>query len=111
MTTATTGSSRLPTTVPALAAVLVSAMLLSVAVATGTAPRLTSGVAMQAMLFGSTGSHGHDATSAIVVSPLPETPRPTAIPGHAAAIVDHDTFLVTAPSMPGRGALPPPAVG
>lgn len=108
MSTASTGTSRLSTTVPALAAVLVSAMLLSVAVATGTAPRLAPGVAVHAMLFGTTGTQGHDAAAVATATPERHASRPSIVRGRGPAAVRHDAFLASAPSMPGRGDLPPP---
>lgn len=109
MSTPSTVPSRVSTAVPALAAVLVSAMLLSVAVATGTAPRLAPGVAVHAMLFGTTGAQGHDAAAVVATAPARQTSRASIRPGRVLAEARHDAFLASAPSMPGRGDLPPPA--
>lgn len=109
MSTSSTAPSRVSTAVPALAAVLVSAMLLSVAVATGTAPRLAPGVAVHAMLFGTTGAQGHDVAAVAPATPARQASRPTIVRGRGLTSARHDAFLASAPSTPGRGDLPPPA--
>jgi hypothetical protein len=110
MQTSPSRSTRFTTTVPALAAVLVTAMLVSMAMATGTAPRLTTGVAMHAMLLGGTGQTretvGVDARTPVrtVAAARPASLRRVEIGGHA-------VILASLASGPARGDLPPPARG
>ncbi len=96
-------------TVPTMATVLVSALLLTMAMATGTAPRLAPGMAMHAMLLGGSGSQHHEAP--IIAAEGPES-TPDAGEGRDAdrpRATSHESFLRSAPTMPGRGSLPPPA--
>jgi hypothetical protein len=110
MQTTTSRSTRLATTVPALAAVLVTAMLVSMAMATGTAPRLASSVAVHAMLLGGSGqareSIGVAPRSAARPAPAPRTSDASHPP-----VGGHDVLLASLASVPGRGDLPPPARG
>jgi len=110
MQTTSSRPTRLATTVPALAAVLVTAMLVSVAMATGTAPRLAPGVAMHAMLLGGSGqtreSVGVDTRTEVRPAPAGRI----AEPGRR-LVGDRDATLASFASGPGRGNLPPPVRG
>ena len=108
MTEPTPRASRPTASVPTMATVLVSALLLTMAMATGTAPRLAPGMAMHAMLLGGSGGQHHEAPVIAVEAPesMPEAgDRGLADRPRAAT---HESFLRSAPTMPGRGNLPPP---
>ena len=94
---------------PAMAAVMATALLLSVAMAGGVVPGLGSVGAVQAVLRSSTPS-----TLSSISAPSPALGTEAAIErtgtpsGSTAITSDHDRFLATAPSGPARGDLPPP---
>lgn len=96
------------TTVPTMAAVLVSALLLTMAMATGTSPRLAPGMAMHAMLLGGSGGQHHDAPLVAVDTPDPTPRRTDGIATRRPRATTLESFLASAPTMPGRGNLPPP---
>lgn len=111
MSSSPSRSTRLAATVPAMAAVLVSAMLISMAMATGTAPRLASSVAVHAMLLGASGqSRETTVTDDRPVTAFGAAPdRPAT--GRPALRGDHEATLASRASAPGRGDLPPPVRG
>ena len=96
------------TTVPTMAAVLVSALLLTMAMATGTSPRLAPSMAMHAMLLGGSGGQHHDAPLVAVEAPDPSPRRADGLEIGRPRATTLASFLASAPTMPGRGNLPPP---
>ena len=100
-----------PQALPAFAAVMASALLLSVAMAGGAIPGLGSMGAVQAVLR-STGP----ASLTSIPDPGPvlgsgiTAARGWVPSGSMAPASDHDRFLASAPSGPGHADLPPPTV-
>lgn len=98
-----------PPALPAIAAVMATALLLSVAMAGGVAPRLGSVGAVQAVLRSS-----GPATLSSISAPSPAlgseavADRVRIPSGSITGTSDHDRFLSTAPSGPGHADLPPP---
>ena len=98
-----------PPALPAIAAVMATALLLSVAMAGGAVPGLGSVGAVQAVLR-STGT----ASLSSISAPSPAmgseaaADRAWSPSGSMAITSDHDRFLDSAPSGPGHADLPPP---
>jgi len=94
---------------PPIATVMVTALLLTVAMAGGAVPHLGSVGAVQAVLrpAGSTAFSTIGASAARMTGTTPARreagPAPT-----CPALSEHGRFLASGPSVPGHGDLPPP---
>jgi hypothetical protein len=96
---------------PPIATVMVTALLLTVAMAGGAVPHFGSVGAVQAVLrpAGSAAFSTIRASAATMTGTIPARrevrPTPT-----RPALSEHDRFLASGPSVPGHGDLPPPTV-
>ena len=89
---------------------IASALLLSLCVASGTAPRLAPSMAMQAILIGS-GHAGHHEPAAEAPS-LGSSRSTVEMPGRdRLPSASHAIRMAHAAAVPGRGDLPPPVLG